>query len=962
LSAQEKSTQDVVKDKVRSQKQVILAKQNDLMSQLRGLGATELARVHVAHNAVAIRVDAANLQAIAALPGVAKVRPVITYEMALSDTVPYIGAAAVQAAGKDGTGVRVAVIDSGIDYTHYNLGGAGTAEAYAAAYGAGPSDPKNTTRDGLFPTAKVVDGYDFVGDAWPNGARTEDPDPIDYQGHGTHVADIIAGHSADGMHKGVAPGASLVAIKVCSSVATSCNGIALLKAMDYALDPNGDGDTSDAVDVINMSLGSAYGQVEDDLTLASTNAVKLGVVVVAAAGNNGNRPYIVSSPSIAPGVISVAQTAVPSDKAYPLTVNSPAGIAGSYGNTATMDWAPVAAGFTGNVAVAGRGCPAGSGVSVDDPYLSDISGKIALIDRGVCSVSLKVDRAARAGAVGVIIGLVASGDAVSFSNGGGSMFVPTVVIQQSLSNAIKANAAAPVNVTLSSGGVALVGSMASTSARGPSVSWSSIKPEIGAPGASVSAIAGSGTGQEAFGGTSGATPMIAGSAALLLQGYPTRPPKQVKAMLMNSAETTIYTNNALLPGQLAPITRIGAGEVRVDRAVALTSFAMDSEGLTGALSFGFVDVASSTTISRSMIVRNVGKATKTFTITPGFRSAAKAASGAVTVTAPSTVTVPAGGKATVKVTMKIDPTLLPDWTLNGGSQGGNGALLNGFEYDGYIILSSGGEGMTGERLSVPWQVLPRKAGAIEGAPDTVTVGGQIKLKNKSAVDAGFEVFALTGVSGKAPKEDLPMPGDNYALIDLRAVGVRAVGDYLQFAINTYGRRAHPNYPAEFDIGISLNRKAVTDFIVYNAELTGFGATGQNAVFVYNTATGSNTAYFYTDADLQSGNVIMTVPMAALGITADSTIQFTVNAYDNYFTGLNTDGFGTMTFTPSMPRYVLTGLPPLGTPLSLPGKSAGKIGTAAMAGGEVISRSQKGFLFMYRRSASTDAAVVRVTSP
>ena len=82
--------------------------------------------------------------------------------------------------------------------------------------------------------------------------------------------------------------------------------------MDFALDPNGDGDTADAVDIINMSLGSDYGQIEDDLTLASTNAVKLGVIVVTAAGNGSNKPYVVGSPSIAPGVISVAQTQVPS--------------------------------------------------------------------------------------------------------------------------------------------------------------------------------------------------------------------------------------------------------------------------------------------------------------------------------------------------------------------------------------------------------------------------------------------------------------------------------------------------------------------------------------------------------------------------------------------------------------------------------------------------------------------------
>src|SRR5438034_11248732 len=380
-------------------------KQDALMGQVRGLGGRELGRVSKALNAVIVRIDASRIPDIAALPGVEGIRPVIDYQLDLSDTVPYIGASAVQAAGFDGTGTRVAVLDSGIDYTHAFLGGAGTAAAYTAAYGTTTSDARNTTTDGLFPTAKVVGGFDFVGELWPrpNAAlcgldpsgnpRTcllPDPDPIDCGpaaipapcagSHGTHVSDIIAGNDG-GSHKGVAPGASLYAVKVCSSVSTSCSGVALLEGMDFALDPNGDGDISDAVDVVNMSLGSAYGQKEDDLSAASANAVNLGIVVVAAAGNNADRPYITSSPASTPEVISAAQTQVPSAIDYPLVVNSPASIAGTYANTSTVDWAPIGAGFTSQpVAFVGRGCPG-------DPYLADPSGKVALIDRGVCAVS-----------------------------------------------------------------------------------------------------------------------------------------------------------------------------------------------------------------------------------------------------------------------------------------------------------------------------------------------------------------------------------------------------------------------------------------------------------------------------------------------------------------------------------------------------------------------------------------------
>src|SRR5207245_5906110 len=141
-----------------------------------------------------------------------------------------------------------------------------------------------------------------------------------------------------------APGVSLYAVKVCSAVSSSCSGVALLEGIDFALDPNGDGNISDAVDVINMSLGASYGQFEDDLSEASANAVRSGVVVVASAGNSADRPYIAGSPATTPEVISVAQTQVPSAVVFPLVINSPAAIAGTYSNTATVDWAPVGSG------------------------------------------------------------------------------------------------------------------------------------------------------------------------------------------------------------------------------------------------------------------------------------------------------------------------------------------------------------------------------------------------------------------------------------------------------------------------------------------------------------------------------------------------------------------------------------------------------------------------------------------
>lgn len=938
----------------------LAAQQNKMAVSLASVGAEELARVQVAHNAIAVRVDASQLGQLALIPGVARVRPVINYEMDLSETVPYVGGAAVQATGTDGTGITVAVLDSGIDYTHRNLGGEGTLTAYAAAHGGAAGDPLSTTLDGLFPTAKVIGGFDFVGEAWPTfGPLAEDPDPIDFQGHGTHVSDIIAGKSADGLHVGMAPGAKLLGIRVCSAVATSCSGVALLQAVDFALDPNNDGNLSDAADIIHLSLGSDYGQIEDDLTAALEAAVDLGIVVVASAGNGSNKPYVVGSPSIGPGILSVAQTQVPSAKAIPLVVNSPASIAGTYGNTSTVEWAPIGAGVTGDVVYIGRGCPG-------DALLANPTGKVALIDRGVCGVSLKVDVAADAGATGVLIGLIAPGDAVSFSFGGGDTFVPTLVIQQSLSSAIKARLAAAetVNVSMSpTAAISLVGSMASTSSRGPSV-LQTIKPEIGAPGASVSAQVGTGDGETAFGGTSGAAPMVSGAAALLLQKFPNRTPIQIKSMLMNSANTQVFTNPALLPGGLAPITRIGAGELRVDKAIGLKAIAWNPESESAALSFGQLEVPfDGVVLFKKVRLHNFTSSTRTYSISRSFRYADDAASGAVTVIAPASVSVTPAGDREFMVQLLIKGSKLPTWALNGGSGGGDGAALNRPEYDGYITLTSGSE-----KLSLPWHVLPRKASATIASPLVRTKhGSTLKLLNLGVETGDYDVFSLTGQSERIPRSELPQPGDNFEIIDLQSIGVRHLpaavfgADYLEFAISTFGRRVHPNYPAEFDVYIDSNNDGTPDFVAFNAELGGFSASGQNAVFLANLATGAPApALFFTDADLDSGNVIFTVPMNAsagpvnVGVQPGTTIGVSVYAFDNYITGELTDAVENMRFTPGNVRFGVAG-DPFGTvaPRSL---AQVPVTTATVPD---AATTESGLLLMYRRNTLLESEVIKV---
>ncbi len=164
-----------------------------------------------------------------------------------------------------GEGIKVAVVDTGIDYTHKDLFGFG--------------------EDG-----KVVYGYDFL---------ERDNEPMDTDGHGTLVAGIIA---ADGKLKGVAPKAELVAYRIASEGSyVSTND--MIRALDRAVD--------DGIDVVNISLGLDY--VSEEIDKAVENLVKKGVVVIAAAGNNGQTSKTIGSPASAPSAISVgASTSIAS--------------------------------------------------------------------------------------------------------------------------------------------------------------------------------------------------------------------------------------------------------------------------------------------------------------------------------------------------------------------------------------------------------------------------------------------------------------------------------------------------------------------------------------------------------------------------------------------------------------------------------------------------------------------------
>ena len=968
-----------------AQQQAYLAqlqqKQDAVMATVQALGGVELGRVSKSHNAVMVSIDASHIAALHGISGVTAVRPLADLHTTftgppssqpdLGTTLSYVGGLVAQTEGFLAQGVRIAMLDTGIDYTHYNLGGSGNASDYAAAVAAHAGTPPAS----LFPTGKVVGGFDFTGDTWPSGPLAPDANPIDLNGHGTLTADAAGGHSLDGSHVGAAPDAQLYAVKVCSSVSTSCSAVAVLEGLDFALDPNQTGTLNSPVDVISMSVSGAFGQREDDESEAFTDIVNFGIVSVVAAGNDGDVPYILGQPASTPEVLAVAATTSVVSFGIPVVINSPGSIAGTYSNTATLDFAPVTSAVTADVVYVGRGCPG-------DTYPANPSGKIALIDRGTCAVSLKIDTAARAGAVGVLIGLVAPGDAVSFSNGGGSLFVPTLVVTQSTSQTIQG--AATVNATISlNNAISTASNVASYSSRGPNYSYNMLKPDMSAPGTILAAAVGSGSGQVTESGTSFACPLTAGAAALLLSKNPALLPSDVKALLMENSEPAVFNNSLTQPGVLGPMSRMGAGELRIIRGVTSTTSAWDSTApLAVSLSFGTYRVSSNQTYKKKVIVNNYAGATRTYSIVNTYRDAPNTTG--FTLSFPGTIVVPAHGSSSFILTGTLTAASLPAWTLDGGPDGASGELLNTVEYAGYLTLSD-----PSDTVHIPWHILPHKSANVEAGANSVTLSGAIQnlaMSNLSAPIGGqVDSFSLTGTEVQFPSFVLPAPGADYAVINLQAAGLRlvCVGGCttstpiygIQFAVTTYGPRSHPDVPAEFDVQIDANNDGTPDFVVFNSDIglvTTGTLSGQNGVFVADIAAGSLSGpYFYTIADLDSANAILTVPLAALssatsGVSMGISTPFTfaVLAFDNYYTGNLTDVIAGMQYELDMPQnYTLSTftLPAgfSGAVPVVPNNAANPYLTGPYNGN---SPSQIGQLFLYTNGKMGQEASVVVVKP
>ena len=567
-----------------------------------GIKAKVTGEVTQVLNAVALTTDPAGVARLRALPGVAAVYPDAAMHASVDVDVSLIGAPQVWATSDpsgrpdQGTGETVAVIDTGIDYTHPDLGG---------GFG-----------DGF----KVVGGYDFA-----NG----DDDPRDDNGHGTHVAGIIAGDpaTADG-RTGVAPKANLTAYKVFDS-----SGFGAESTVIAGLEAAVSVDNPHRADVVNMSL-SGPPTPDDPLEQASAAAVHAGVVVVAAAGNDGPGESTVGSPAEAPDVIAVGASASGIDLPT-VTVTSPVRHALDV-QRLNLSANPPAVPEDLDVVDVGNGAESRyDGI--------DVTGKAVLFAYNSFSASQALMTAEQHGAAAALLYTPNFYSGPGFQPGpalpdfaAGTADDPDrLSLVAALVNGTDATdlqqwlADGPVHVQIA--GTDATDQIASFSSQGPALGSYALKPDLVAPGVEIGSTWLDGHYADDS-GTSMAAPHVAGAAALIRQAHPGWTAGQVGAALTGGSK--------LLPGYEATIQ--GAG--RLDVAAANQLPVLPSERIAN---LGLADLGGrSLQASSTVTLTNVSGKAQTVHL-----DAQAADSGVHVDVSPASAHLAAGKRLSVRLTL-----------------------------------------------------------------------------------------------------------------------------------------------------------------------------------------------------------------------------------------------------------------------------------------------------------------------
>jgi subtilisin family serine protease len=841
-------------------------------------------------NGLKVDIKSSQLAELAALPGVAAIREIALIEPDHTKSVPFIGAPAAWngVAGYRGEGVTVAVIDSGIDYTHANFGGPGTTSAFMAADASDTVAPNPMLVGPLAP--KVKAGFDLVGDTY-NAVGTPaeqipqpDPNPLDCNGgnaggHGSHVSGSTAGFGvlADGttyggsynpttissnswtIGPGVAPKADIMAIRV-----FGCSGSTgvTIDAIELAVEQE--------ADVINMSLGSAFGSADDATAVAASNAAAAGVIVVASAGNNGASQYITGSPASGTGTISVA--ANDSNEAFGAAdIN----IAGGPVTAINANGADLPAGSYPIKVL--RNADGSVSLGCNEAEYAGTAGMIVVSVRGVCARVARAVFADKAGAAAAVMidtsanfppfeGKITSNPDTGEQR---NVTIPFLGVRGLLGAAATDDgdrlvAADGQSVTLTATTINNPGfrAFAGFSSGGPRRNDEWLKPDITGPGVSiVSTGVGTGNGVRISSGTSMSGPHVAGVAALTRQAHPDWSVEDIKAAIVNTGE----------PSGVAGwrISRGGSGLVQPARAVA-TSVVAIGDPMTATLNFGFAEFTTDYSASKTITLRNHGSSAATFNVSTAGN--APFTSPHTATPSAASVTVPAGGSATVNLAL----------SASGGAVGGTNAFK---EVAGTVNFSPAAGSNADVALRVPYYLVPRPNARMKSAP------GSLRFTS-SSTSRHLNVLNQDGqVSGTGDFYVWGLEDGNEAAVnanDIRAVGVQAFASpatgspnrrLLVFAVNTHDRWSNAAV-SEFDIPVDVDGNGSTDYVVVGADaglLLGTGAfDGRFAVGVFSTRSAGASVLFLATAPHGSASALLPVRTDQLCRTGEPCLDGTVN--------------------------------------------------------------------------------------
>jgi len=680
-------------------------------------------------NGISVSVTPENLAKIANLPGVVNVWPVDSYSVPeepvannpdLYAAIVTSGASAVQASGNQGEGMKIGIIDTGVDIDHPDFGGTGV---------------QGTTP---FPSAKVVAGWDFVGDLYDanpanptyNPVPSPDPNPDDCGGHGSHVAGIA---TADGVVKGVAPKALLGAYRVFGCTGSTDSDI-MIAAMERAY--------KDGMNVVNMSIGAAYMTWPQYPTaVAADNLMARDVVVVCSIGNSGVSSatnagglYSASAPGVskdAIGVASLDNTAL----TFPYFTVSPDATKVGYGSATGAPPAPKSG--TATLANANiDGTPLAPGA---------LTGKVALVARGGgIGFHDKARNAQTAGAIGVVLYNNVAGRVSPTVVGATPITIPVVAITQADGLLISARITSDpaTSITWVDGFASFANPTGGLSSDFSSYGLAadlSLKPDIAAPGGSIFSTYPVELGSYAtISGTSMASPHVAGTAALLRKAHPKLKASEVRDILQNSA---LPRDFYLAPGfgYLEPVSHQGAGLVRIDRAIAATT-----RVTPGKLSVGESEAGP---VSKTLTISNNSSSAVTYDLS-SVRALGMGPARQLSNWWDSTPTV-TFSEASVAVGPNKSKTVTV--TFSGPFVGEDGeAMPNKSQFGGYVVITPQGGGAS---VSVPFAGVKGDYQSIQVL--TPTANGFPWLAQRNAANTSYLNRTATGATYTMQGSDVP---------------------------------------------------------------------------------------------------------------------------------------------------------------------------------------------------------------